>query len=86
MADMNLNQQNNIFYSPAQAGYEINSKIVFRSIGNVFAPVFYFLVKEEKAEENPFIDYSEAIAKQEMRNAETQRIMGVSKSKFNIVI
>ena len=86
MADMNLNQQNNIFYSPAQAGYEINSKIVFRSIGNVFAPVFDFLVKEEKPEENPFIDYAEAIAKQEMRNAETQRIIGVSKSKFNIVI
>jgi len=86
MADMNLSQQNNIFYTASQSGYDINSKIVFRSLGNVFAPVFDFLSKEENPEENPFVDYSAAIAKQELRNAETQRIMGVSKSKFNIVI
>ena len=86
MADMNLSQQNNIFYSPAQLGYELSYKNWLTSLGHVVAPVFDFLTKEEKPEENIFIDYSEAIAKQELRNAETQRIMGAENHKFNIVI
>ena len=84
MADMNLSQQKNIFYSPSQSGYSISSKVVLRSIGHVFEPVFEFLAPSKEPE--TVEDYPDAISKQEMRNAEFQRIMGEKKSKFNIVI
>ena len=86
MADMNFNT----------AGFQVNTgsqkqnvkmspKNLASALENIAAQVFDFFTKSNNEETQEILDISAAIEKEEMKIANTQRILGVENHKINIV-
>lgn len=86
MADMNFNTTGfQVNTGSNNQGVKISPKNLASALENIAAPVFDFFTKSNDEETEEILDISSAIEKEEMKIANTQRILGVENHKINIV-
>ena len=86
MADMNLNTPGfQINTGSNNQNVKITPKNLAAALENIAAPVFDFFTKSNTEETEEILDISAAIEKEEMKIANTQRILGVENHKINMV-
>ena len=86
MADMNFNSAGfQINTGSGQQNVKVTPKNLAAALENIAAPVFDFFTKSNNEETEEILDISKAIEHEELKLANTQRILGVDNHKINIV-